>query len=90
MSQLGKQTTAINILPNISISKGNQKMKLDQLIEYNMKIIFLEKSYTKGGGKTIPRPFSKKLKVTLSPGQQSTGLYSLFQLYAKLRAIKEY
>ena len=59
MSQLGKQTTAINILPNISISKGNQKMKLDQLIEYNMKIIFLEKSYTKCGGQLFPDPFLK-------------------------------
>ena len=35
-------------------------MKFGQLIEYNMRKIFLEKSYTKCGGETIRRPFSKK------------------------------
>ena len=57
-SQPGKQTTAIHILPYISRNKDNQKLKLGQLfIEYNMKSIFLKKSYTKCGGETIPRPF---------------------------------
>ena len=32
MSQPGKQTIAIDILPNMSRSKGNQTMKSDQLI----------------------------------------------------------
>ena len=32
-------------------------LKFVQLIECNMKNIFLEKSYTKLGGKTSPRPF---------------------------------
>ena len=41
-SQLGKQTTAIHILPNISRSKGNQTMKYGQLIQYNMRNIFLK------------------------------------------------
>ena len=36
-SQPKKQTVAIHILPNISRSKGNQAMKFDQLIDYNMK-----------------------------------------------------
>ena len=58
-SQLGKQIIAIHILPSISRSTGNQTMKLDQLIKYNMKKIFLEKSYTKCVGKTSPRTFSK-------------------------------
>ena len=40
-SQPGLQTIAINILPNISQSKGNQSMKFGQLIEYNNRIIFL-------------------------------------------------
>ena len=40
----GKQTIAIQILPNISRSKGNQTMKFDLLTEYNMRNIFLEKS----------------------------------------------
>ena len=43
-SQGGKQTIAMHILVNISRSKGNQAMKLGQLIEYNMRNIFLEKS----------------------------------------------
>ena len=48
-SHTGKQRDAIHILPNISRSKGNQTMKFDQLIECNMRNIFLEKSYTKHG-----------------------------------------
>ena len=56
--QPGKQTIAIQILPSISRSKGNQTMKFGQLIEYNMKNIFLEKSYTKCGGETFPKPYS--------------------------------
>ena len=58
-SQIGKKTIAITILPNISRSKGNQTIKLGQLIEYNMRNNFLEKSYAKSGGETIPRPFCK-------------------------------
>ena len=41
------------------LSKGNQAMKLDQLIEYNMRNIFREKLYTQCGGETIPTPFLK-------------------------------
>ena len=36
------------------LKKGNQAIKLGQLIEYNMTNTFLEKSYTKCGGQTIP------------------------------------
>ena len=61
----GKQTIEIHILPNISGSKGTQTMKLGQLIEYNMRNIFLEKSYIKCGGETSPRSFSGKLKLTI-------------------------
>ena len=48
---------------HISRSKGNQTMKFGQLIEYNMRIIFAGKSYTKYGGETIPRPFFKKIEI---------------------------
>ena len=41
-SQPGLQTTAIHILLNISQSKGNQTMKLSQLIEL-IRNIFLQK-----------------------------------------------
>ena len=41
-------------------------MKFGQLIEFNMRnIFFFEKSYTKCGGETIPRPFSEKLKLDI-------------------------
>ena len=68
-SQPDKQTIVIHILPNISRSNGNQTMKFGQLIEYNMKNIFLYKSYTKCGGETSPRPFSGKLKLSISLDQ---------------------
>ena len=54
----------MHVLLNISESKGSQKMKSGQSIEYNMRNIFLKKSYTKCGGETIPRPFSKKSNWT--------------------------
>ena len=65
-SQSRKQKIAIHILPNISRSKSNQTMKFGQLLEYSMSNIFLEKSYTKYGGKIIHRPFSKKTKLGIS------------------------
>ena len=64
-SQPGKQTILVHILPNISRNKVNQTMKFGQLIEYNMRNIALEKSYTKYGGETSPRPFSGKLKLSI-------------------------
>ena len=41
-------------------------MKCSHLVEYNMRNIFLENLYTKGGGETIPRPISKKSKLSAS------------------------
>ena len=75
-SQPGQQTIVIHILPNISKSKGNQTMKFGQLIECNMRNIFLEKSFTKCGGETSPRPFSEKLKLSISL-DQSLKLYTV-------------
>ena len=63
-------------------------MKFGQLIECNMRNIFLEKSYTKCGGETIPRPFSKKSKLSISLDQYSKVLYILFLLFAKLSTIE--
>ena len=57
MSQAGQQIITIHILPNILRSKCNQTMKFGQLIKYNMRNVFLEKSYTKCGG--VPGPFLK-------------------------------
>ena len=68
-SQLGLQTIAIHILPNISRIKGNQVMRFGQLIEYHMRNIFVEESYTKCAGETIHRPLSKKSKLSISLDQ---------------------
>ena len=46
-SQPGYQRIVIHILSNISRSEDNQRMKFGQLIEYNMRNVFLQKSYTK-------------------------------------------
>ena len=60
------------------------------MIECNMRNIFLEKSYKKCGEETSSRPFSEKLKLSISLDQQSKVLYSLFFLYGNLRAIEIY
>ena len=41
-------------------------MKFGQLIKYNIRNIFFEKSYKKCSGETIPRAFSKKSKLKIS------------------------
>ena len=64
-SQPGYRIVAITCFP-ISREENQQTMKFGQLIEYNMKNIFLEKSCTKCGGETSLRPFSKKLKLCIS------------------------
>ena len=66
MLKPGKLTNVINILLNISRSKGNQKINFIQLIEHNMTNIFLDKSYIKCDGESIPRPFSKNSKLSIS------------------------
>ena len=43
-----------------------------------MRNTFFEKSYTKCDGDTIPRPFSKKSKSSISRDQNSKVWYSLF------------
>ena len=53
-------------------------MKFGQLVEYNMRNTFLEKSRTECGRETIPRPFSKKSELSISQYQYSKGLYILF------------
>ena len=45
-------------------------MKLDQLIEYNMRNILLEKSYAKCAGEARTRLFGKKSKLNISLDQQ--------------------
>ena len=66
-SQPGKQAIAIHILPYILRSKGYQTLKFSQLMEYNIRKIFLKKS--KCSGETSPKPFSKKSKLSISLDQ---------------------
>ena len=71
----------MHILTNISRSKGNQAMKFGQIIEYNLRNIFAEKPYTKCGGETVPRPFPKKLKLSISLDQSFILKFYLFCFY---------
>ena len=63
-------------------------MKFSQLIECNLRNIFLGKSCTKCGGETSPRLFSEKLKLDITLDQYSKVLFSLLLLYVKLTAIE--
>ena len=78
MSHLGKQLITMSKLPNISRNKDNETMKFGQLTECNMRNIFLEKSYTKCGGETIPSSFSKNLKLSKSQDQYLNVLSLVF------------
>ena len=53
----GQQITTTLTMSNFSRSKGNQTIRFGQLIEYNMRNNFLEKSYTKYSGEASPRHF---------------------------------
>ena len=70
-SQTGKHIITKHTLSNISRSKGNETMQVNQFIEYNMRNILLKKSCTVYGGETSPRPFSKESKLSISLDQQS-------------------
>ena len=87
-SQPGQQTIAIHVLPNISRSKDDQTIKFCQLLEYNMRNIFLEKSYTKYGGETIPRPFSKKSNLNISMDLNSGMFIRFVFIVCQVEAIK--
>ena len=63
-------------------------MKFGQLIDYNIKSTFLEKSYTECDRESNTRPFYKKSKLTTSLDQQSEMLQNLFLLKSKSRSKK--
>ena len=58
-SQDAQQIIIIHILSNMSGSKVNQTTKFGQLIEYNMRNIFIKKSSIKYCQEASPRPFYK-------------------------------
>ena len=73
-SQTGQIIISIGILPNIWRGKGNKTIKFGQLIEYNIRNNFLEKSYTKGCGEASLRSFWTKSKLNVCLDQQSEML----------------
>ena len=77
MPQTGKKIIAIHILPNISKSKGNQRMKFGQFIEYNMENIFLDISNTKCREKLVPDTVTKNSNLNTSLDQQ----YEILKVY---------
>ena len=64
--QSRNQTIAIHILSDTSRNKDNRTIKFVQLTANNFRNIFLEKSFRKRGEETIPKHFSKKIKLTIS------------------------
>ena len=87
-SQPGQQIFTVHILTNILRSKGNNTIKFGQLIEDNIRNIFIQKSFTKCGEESSPRPFPEKLKLSISLDQWSKVVYSPLLLYVKLRTIE--
>ena len=77
MPQTGKKIIAIHILSNISKSKGNQRMKFGQLIEYSMENIFLENSNTNCRENLVPDTFTKNSNLNTSLDQQ----YEISKVY---------
>ena len=59
-------------------------MKFGHLIEYNLKNIFLKKSFAKSGGENSSRPFYEKSKLHISLDQQFEILYRLFLSYVQV------
>ena len=80
-SSIGTQITEIHELSNIWKIKGNMTMKFGQLIEQNMRNIFLVQSYTKCVLETNSRSFFKRSKLSTSQDQQSEIWSSLLLLY---------
>ena len=86
-SHTGQQVIAIHILSNILRSKGNLTMKVDQLIIYKIRNIFLEKSNIKCGGDANPRTVKSKLSTSLD--QQSESLFLMYVQFEVYQYILE-
>ena len=68
-SQPGLLAILMYILPNILRNKDNQKMQFGQLIECNMRYIFLENHIKNMVEKLFPDPFLKKSKFSIPLNQ---------------------
>ena len=74
-----EKTIARQILPNISQSKGNQTMKLGQLIECNKRNICLKKYVENKAGRPVSDLFLF-LKIAQIEGKES-GLQLNFNMF---------
>ena len=75
----------IHILLNISRGKGNQTLKFGQLIEYNKRNIFLEKSCRNIGRETSSRPLFIFLKSFIKgQGKLSVAQFQSFSIVPSL------
>ena len=63
-----------------------EKLKLRK-IEYDMRNIFLEKSYIKCGRETSSSPFSENPKFAIFLHQHSKSLYSLLKLHVQVEEL---
>ena len=63
-------------------------MKFGQLIKYNTRRIFREKSYKKCSGESYLTHFSKKSKLSTSLNQQFKVLYNFFLFYVKVEGYR--
>ena len=70
---------------NLIIKRFTDKLTTSQLIESNMRHVFLEKSCTKYCGEISPRLFFKRSKLNISLDQQPEVSYSLFLFYAQVQ-----
>ena len=72
-------TWSTNIYCPISqeVKASRQLIEFSQLIEYNIRNIFVEKWYSKRSGETIPRPLSRKTKLSISLDQKCKVLNSV-------------
>ena len=84
MSLTGKQIFTIHILQYLK----KQRQPDNEIWSVKMRNIFLEKSYTKCGGKASLRSYLKKSKLNIYLDQQSEILYRLFLLYAQVEIYK--
>ena len=60
-------------------------MKFAQLIEHNMRSIYLEKLHKKEDGDSSPKLVPRKSKLSIPLDQQSEILYSLLLLYLQVK-----
>ena len=65
MAETNKQINKLNYNTQIVQYLDIQTMKFRQLIEYNMRNIFLEKSYSKFGEEASPICFYKKSELSI-------------------------